>query len=130
MLQHGFRSKLSCETQLIEFSADVLKTLHDRKQCNTIIMDFSKSFNKVSHDRLWYKLDRAGIDPLTRIWISSFLSSRSQRDVINGEESEAVPITSGVPQGSVLGLVHFLLFIDDLPEYTSFSQLGSSQMTQ
>ena len=61
--QHGFRSERSCETQLLEFTDDVLKTLRDRKQCDAIIMDFSKAFDKVSHDRLLYKLDRAGIDP-------------------------------------------------------------------
>ena len=50
--QHGFRSKLSCETQLIEYTSDVLKTIQDKKQCDTVVMDFSKAFDKVSHDRL------------------------------------------------------------------------------
>ena len=54
-------AKLSCKTKLIEFSADVLKMLQDRKQGNTIIMDFKKAFDKVSHDRLMYKLDHAGM---------------------------------------------------------------------
>ena len=101
--QHGFRSERSCETQLLEFTDDVLKTLRDRKQCDAIIMDFSKAFDKVSHDRLLYKLDRAGIDPQTSAWVKSFLSSRTQKVVIDGEESDAVSVTSGVPQGSVLG---------------------------
>ena len=95
--QHGFRSERSCETQLLEFTDDVLKTLKDRKQCDTIIMDFSKAFDKVSHDRLLYKLDRAGIDPQTSAWVKSFLSSRTQKVVIDGEVSNAVPVTSGVP---------------------------------
>ena len=47
--QHGFRSNLSCETQLVEFSTDILKSLHDNKQCDAIFMDFSKAFDKVSH---------------------------------------------------------------------------------
>ena len=81
--QHNFRRKLSCETQLIELSADVLKMLQDRKQRDTMIIDFSKAFDKVSNDCLQYKLDCAGIDPLTRFWISSFLSNQSQRVVID-----------------------------------------------
>ena len=121
--QHGFRSKRSCETQLLEFSADVLETLQDRKQCDTVIMDFSKAFDKVSHDRLLYKLDRAGIDPNTRAWIKSFLSERSQKVVIDGVESNAVSVTSGVPQGSVLGPILFLMYIDDMPQYTQYSRV-------
>ena len=60
--QHGFRSKLSGETQLIEYTSNVLKTVQDKKHCDTLVMDFSKAFDKVSHSRLIYKLDHA--DPL------------------------------------------------------------------
>ena len=121
--QHGFRSERSCETQLLEFTDDVLKTLRDRKQCDAIIMDFSKVFDKVSHDRLLYKLDCAGIDPQTSAWVKSFLSSRTQKVVIDGEESDAVSVTSGVPQGSVLGPILFLVYIDDMPKYTQHSRI-------
>ena len=63
--QHGFRSSRSCETQLLEFTDDVLQIVRDRKQCDTIVMDFSKAFDKVPHDQLLFKLDRALIDPQT-----------------------------------------------------------------
>jgi hypothetical protein len=75
--QHGFRSKLSCETQLIEFAADVLQTVQDRKQCDAIVMNFSKAFDKVSHDRLLFKLARAGVDEKTTAWVRSFLAGRT-----------------------------------------------------
>ena len=86
-------------------------------------MDFSKAFDKVSHDRLIYKLDRAGIDLHTRNWIKSFLSGRSQKVVVDGVTSESVPVTSGVPQGSILGPILFLIFMNDMPQYTKHSQV-------
>ena len=121
--QHGFRCKRSCAMQFLEFTDDVLKTLRDRKQCDIIIMDFSKAFDKVSHDRLLHKLDRAGINPQTSTWVKSFLSLRMQKVVIDGEESDAVQVTSRVPQGSVLGPILFLVYIDNMPQYTKHSRI-------
>lgn len=85
--QHGFRGKLSYETQMVEFCDDVLKTVQDRKQCDTIVLDFSKAFDKVSHDHLLFKLKTLGIDSATCAWIKSFLSNRSQCVVVDGEAS-------------------------------------------
>ena len=121
--QHGVCSKVSCETQLFEYTSDMLHIVQDRKQCDTVVMDFSKAFDKVSHDHLLYKLDCAGIDKNTRNWIRSFLSGRTQRVIIDGDESGAVPVTSGVPQGTVLGLTLFLVYINDMPQYTKHSQI-------
>ena len=86
-------------------------------------MDFSKAFDKVSRDLLSYKLDRAGIDKQTRNWIKSFSSGLLQKVVINGEEYKSVPVTSGVLLGSVLGLILFLIVIDDMAKYTKHSQI-------
>ena len=114
-LQHGFRQRRSCETQLIEFIEDVTTNLSSGKQTDTLIMDFSKAFDKVSHSLLLHKLHHYGIRGKTNRWIKSFLSERTQSVVVDGESSPSVDVQSGVPQGSVIGPCLFLFYINDMP---------------
>ena len=101
-LQHGFRRKRSCETQLIEFVADITKNSAG-KQTDILIMDFSKAFDKVSHSLLLHRLEHYGIRGNINRWIASFLCNRTQAVVVDGESSTHIDVESGVPQGSVLG---------------------------
>ena len=119
--QFGFRKNYSAELQLIQTTHDLAFNLNNKGQTDVILLDFSKAFDKVPHEHLILKLQYYGIRGNTLDWISSFLSNRTQRVVCGGFASDPVDILSGVPQGTVLGSLIFLVYINDITDYVSSS---------
>ena len=122
--QHGFTRGKSCVTNLLEVINHISSVLDDGGQVNAVFLDMSKAFDKVNHSISLQKLRMAGFGGSLLQWFQSYLTNRHQCVTVQGCTSTTLPVTSGVPQGSILGPVLFSLYVNDLPDAIKSSHVA------
>ena len=123
--QHGFRPGRSTVSQLVEQYESILDALAKKHNIDIIMLDYAKAFDTINHSILLHKLKKLGISGKVGKWIGNFLLNRNQRVAINGFQSNPSKVISGVPQGTILGPVLFLIYIADIADNVTHSTMSS-----
>ena len=113
-LQSGFRKSYSTDTCLINLTDHIKDEIDNGNLCGMAMLDLQKAFDTVNYDILLFKLKALGFKDDVIKWMSSYLTRREQMVNVNGVESDPAGITCGVPQGSILGPLLFLLYVNDM----------------
>ena len=123
--QHGFRSNRSTVSQLLEHYDDIISALEEGSNIDIIMLDFSKAFDKINISILLKKLKFLGIGGNIAKWTANFLIKRKQKVIVNKQSSKWSEVKSGVPQGSILAALFFLIYISDIGDEIEHSSIAS-----
>ena len=121
-MQYGFRKQRSCEHALLVAQNELLTALNKKQIALLLLIDFSKAFDMVNHDILLYKLSHYGIRGIANEWFRSYLKDREQYVSICGQNSTKKKLKYSVPQGSILGPLLFIIYINDMPNINKLAK--------